>query len=248
MDEMSEMSQCSESVDDDVFAAEDDDGADALSDSSSHQTENDEDLANHMSDDEEKQDLCNALINKWTGKKQFQKGRRTYTQAKAVIRTIRRSRQGRFNRRTKSYANSMTTPKQKRPQSKKRAMSNPPKTNTPSANAAGRSNSLGRDGNSKLCFICGSESHLARDCPKNSANTVDFVLQEEVNMADGMPPPPTRSVAEQLEIAKAKVERLRKKKAEQEAERLKKEQEEKAALELAALQKELEELKAFESD
>ena len=60
-----------------------------------------------LSDEDEKQNICDAIMAFTQGLKQMKNGRRTFTQAKAMIRDIKKQRKPRFfNRRkpNKSFA------------------------------------------------------------------------------------------------------------------------------------------------
>ena len=62
------------------------------SDESSHMDEADAQLATERSDEEERDEFANAIVARQEGKRMMNQGRRTFMQAKTLIRDIRKTR------------------------------------------------------------------------------------------------------------------------------------------------------------
>jgi hypothetical protein len=101
-------------------------------------------MLGEISDDEEREELAEAVIRKHEARQQIRSGKRTFAQAKATIREIKRSRKRFFPRK----ANLAKFKGSRKPGF------GPPKKHS--------------SGQGPPCFRCGSTKHLIKDCPEPS--------------------------------------------------------------------------------
>ena len=123
-------------------------------------------LLDQLSDDDEKAALAEALIAKYDAKTQIKSARRSYAQAKATVREIKKTRR-RFFPRSRN-ANSITAysfqRKDKRsPLSKRLVKGSKPKPKLP-------------------CFRCGDPDHLIAQCPKPPPSNTGHYAEQSLYM------------------------------------------------------------------
>ena len=151
-DDMKESSSEQEQTADDVYAAQDSE--------SSEDGERDGALLAEMSDSEERATFSKCLIVMDDAKRNIKHQRRTFAQAKAVVREIRRNRLPKFKVKRTAHAVMNKNNGQKPFKPKTRAHSTGPKVQTTAHAVVNRV----RDVKLMACFRCGKKGHLARDC------------------------------------------------------------------------------------
>jgi hypothetical protein len=129
--------------------------------------EEDANMLRDMSDEEEKTALAEALLAKHEGKRMMKTGRRTFTQAKALVREIRktRSKPRFFSKRKPQQAGALDEIAalfNKLSQSKKHKRTNPKKYIAANSTVVEQANGL--------CYRCGKSDHHYNQCPNKDKN------------------------------------------------------------------------------
>ena len=155
----------------------------AESDNSSGLGEHDAQLIAELSDEEERDEFANAVVARNEGKRMMNQGRRTFIQAKTLIRDIRKTRgKPRFFPKTKhanmtddflAEAFAQFVNKAKQP---KRSSSQP-------SRLAIASTAYNQKSGNKGCYKCGKTDHQFKDCTKNLPAKA-FAAIEDASMAD----------------------------------------------------------------
>ena len=131
------------------------------------------------SDDEERDEAEEAMAMFRRARKDFKKSRRTLTQAKGLMKNIRRERKFVPRRRDRPAAHSVEPPPSSKGKGRQKRAPTPgrgrlrPKSPTPGAMRADAP-----DDSHLICFACGKTGHRAANCPKNA-----HLAEEEVQLA-----------------------------------------------------------------
>ena len=155
-------------------------------DSDSEQELNDgEALLAELSDEEEKGELQEALATMHDARGKKKQAQRTFVQARAVVRDIKKSR--RFFRPRKANAAFTRFPTAKKQQ---RSSSQPARNQSPHPNkkVSGGTQKTGSSG-TKRCFRCGSKDHVIAECsdprPGTTSSSANYTAEERfATMAD----------------------------------------------------------------
>ena len=145
------------------------------SDNSSDMDEQDAQLIADLSDEEERDELANAIVARSEGKRMMNQGRRTFMQAKTLIRDIRRTRgKPKFypKPRTAHLADELINFVTKNKRTTR-------SSSQPSRPAAHKNQKSGP----KLCFKCGLPDHEFKDCTKKTSSKANLAI-EDCSMAD----------------------------------------------------------------